>query len=327
MDHHHHQGVKGYEIKDLLNTSLDLSKFTEEEKWRIEHIRMHEKHKGHEAMHAEMVLVLITALLLGQVVLVFWRKHHPRSYQIVTLIGMWVIPFVLCIRNRWWRFIFFWLLYTCITLMIGFKAMKKPLDGTTPRLVYKWFLLLYKVSYGLGIVGYTIMMATFLGFNLMFHVKPHVWMDVGIMFLFYGLYYGVLGRDCAEICADKMAAHIGYYKPDGMPTRSLDPDVCAVCGNKLLVLNNDQAVLEKTYRLTCQHVFHEFCIRGWCIVGKKQICPYCKEKVDLKRMLANPWEKPHVLYGQLLDWIRWLVAWQPIIIMGVQGVNYLLGLE
>ena len=49
---------------------------------RIEHIRMHEKHKGHEAMHAEMVLVLITALLLGQVVLVFWRKHHPRSYQV-----------------------------------------------------------------------------------------------------------------------------------------------------------------------------------------------------------------------------------------------------
>ena len=80
------------------------------------------------------------------------------------------------------------------------------------RLVYKWFLLLYKVSYGLGIIGYTIMMATFLGFNLMFHVKPHVWMDVGIMFLFYGLYYGVLGRDCAEICADKMAAHIGVRR-------------------------------------------------------------------------------------------------------------------
>ena len=83
------------------------------------------------------------------------------------------------------------------------------LRSSIHRLVYKWFLLLYKVSYGLGIIGYTIMMATFLGFNLMFHVKPHIWMDVGIMFLFYGLYYGVLGRDCAEICADKMAAHIG----------------------------------------------------------------------------------------------------------------------
>ena len=35
--------------------------------------------------------------------------------------------------------------------------------------------------------------------------------------------------------------------------------------------------------------FHEFCIRGWCIVGKKQTCPYCKEKVDLKRMFHNPY--------------------------------------
>ena len=35
--------------------------------------------------------------------------------------------------------------------------------------------------------------------------------------------------------------------------------------------------------------FHEFCIRGWCIVGKKQICPYCKEKVDLKAIFKNPY--------------------------------------
>lgn len=37
------------------------------------------------------------------------------------------------------------------------------------------------------------------------------------------------------------------------------------------------------------HRFHEFCIRGWCIVGKKQTCPYCNEKVDLKRMMNNPY--------------------------------------
>jgi len=35
--------------------------------------------------------------------------------------------------------------------------------------------------------------------------------------------------------------------------------------------------------------FHEFCIRGWCIVGKRQTCPYCKEKVDLKRMFPSPY--------------------------------------
>ena len=41
--------------------------------------------------------------------------------------------------------------------------------------------------------------------------------------------------------------------------------------------------------LTKTFSFHEFCIRGWCIVGKKQTCPYCKEKVDIKRMFTNPY--------------------------------------
>ena len=79
-------------------------------------------------------------------------------------------------------------------------------------------------------------------------------------------------------------------------------------------------------------------------MGKKQTCPYCKEKVDLKRLFPNPWEvrvspvdrsedlvysmqKPHMLYGNLLDWVRYLVAWQPVILLIVQGVNYVLGLE
>lgn len=77
------------------------------------------------------------------------------------------------------------------------------------RLVYKWFYFIYKLSYGLGIVGYVIMMLTFLGFNYIFNHQPHVWMDIGITFVYYGLYFGVLGRDISEICADKMAANIG----------------------------------------------------------------------------------------------------------------------
>ena len=73
--------------------------------------------------------------------------------------------------------------------------------------------------------------------------------------------------------------------------------------------------------------FHEFCIRGWCLVGKKQTCPYCREKVDLKRMFHQPWEKPHVLFGQLLDFIRYFVVWLPAILVSVQLIYYLLDLK
>lgn len=39
-----------------------------------------------------------------------------------------------------------------------------------------------------------------------------------------------------------------------MPTRNLEQGVCAVCGNKLLVNENEEGVIENTYKLTCQHV-------------------------------------------------------------------------
>lgn len=38
-------------------------------------------------------------------------------------------------------------------------------------------------------------------------------MDVGVVMLFYGLYYGVMGRDFAEICSDYMASTIGVNTP------------------------------------------------------------------------------------------------------------------
>lgn len=40
-------------------------------------------------------------------------------------------------------------------------------------------------------------------------IKPEDAMDFGISLLFYGLYYGVLERDFAEMCADYMASTIG----------------------------------------------------------------------------------------------------------------------
>lgn len=43
---------------------------------------MHAKHKGHEAMHAEMVLILIVTLVVAQLVLVQWKQRHSKSYNV-----------------------------------------------------------------------------------------------------------------------------------------------------------------------------------------------------------------------------------------------------
>jgi len=40
-----------------------------------------------------------------------------------------------------------------------------------------------------------------------------------------------------------------------MPTRNLEKDVCAVCGNKVLTIAGEEGVLENTYKLSCDHVY------------------------------------------------------------------------
>ena len=54
----------------------------------------------------------------------------------------------------------------------------------------------------------------------------------------------------------KITAYIfQYYTASGLPGRKLEPGVCAVCGNQIIVHDNDEAIIEKTYKLTCDHVY------------------------------------------------------------------------
>lgn len=87
--------------------------------------------------------------------------------------------------------------------------LQSKLTFTHRRQVYKWFLGLHKLCTFLGIVGYILVMLTIMGIPVIFRLQPVSVFDWAIMLLFYGLYYGVLGRDLAEVCAGRMAAHIG----------------------------------------------------------------------------------------------------------------------
>jgi len=46
-----------------------------------------------------------------------------------------------------------------------------------------------------------------------------------------------------------------YYTASGLPGKRLDPNICAVCGNPILVLNNEDAIIETTCKLDCDHVY------------------------------------------------------------------------
>uniref|UniRef100_A0A8D0KZA3 Ring finger protein 175 n=1 Tax=Strix occidentalis caurina TaxID=311401 RepID=A0A8D0KZA3_STROC len=222
-----------------------------------------------------------------------------------------------------------WGMLSVIASYITFRAICKPLSGRTPQYVlFCWFLLICKLSYAIGIVGYlTIMDLTHPSILLWFYdrIKSDDSVDFAVTLLFYRLYYGVMGRDFAEMCSDYMVSTTGFYSISGIPTTNLSNDICTICRQKIFVDINEEGIIQNTYHLFCNHVFYESCICGWCIVvGKNQTFPYCPEKVDLKRMLS---ENAHVLYGQLLYWLCYLVVWQPVVIGIVQGISYSLGLE
>jgi len=51
-----------------------------------------------------------------------------------------------------------------------------------------------------------------------------------------------------------------------LPKRSLELNTCAVCANPILVQNNEEALIERTYKLQCGHTFVELEIRKEFVV-------------------------------------------------------------
>lgn len=333
---------------------------------RIEELkREHLKHTGHESQHLAMVLILITVMTISQILLVWWKTKYKKSYIHTSMIAMYIIPFGISAYRHWWRFVSIWIVISLITIVLVWRPLVMPnfsrSGSTIPRLLYKWFFLVYSVSNIVAVTGYAILLLTFFGINILLDILAQTSLDIGFMMLFYGIYYGVLCRDFTDFLVDKLAAQIGYYNPtSALPSKLLRSNVCAICGmehgdrenidmdgldkqDPLLAdadsfmesdIHPDHETLiesnhkERLFALTCGHKFHEYCIYGWCLVGKRQVCPFCREKVDLGRLFsALPFQKPHYLYGNLLDFIRYLFAWQPIIFLAVHFLDYELGLE
>lgn len=95
-------------------------------------------------------------------------------------------------------------------ILFFYFLFQVPLTGVSLHSrVYTWFVLVYKISYGLGIVGYVAIMGTLFGLNVLFALKPSTSMDFGVLTIFYGLYFGVVARDFAEVLSETMAARIG----------------------------------------------------------------------------------------------------------------------
>ena len=59
-----------------------------------------------ELRHALGVFYLVLfSMFFAQMGLFLWRKKHKRSYELVTLLGLWLIPPIMSLHLHFWRFI------------------------------------------------------------------------------------------------------------------------------------------------------------------------------------------------------------------------------
>ena len=254
------------------------------------------------------LFILIVVALIVQGIIYKWKQINYRSFQLFTLFLLWSVPLAISVANGWMRFSLVWVITSAVTTMVSLRALKNPMEARTPRVVYKYFKAYSNITFCMVASGYLLMLT-----GVMLSI-PSSWLyELCLHVIFYGLYYGVLGRDVIDVLSDRMAASIGYHRQEGIPLVALAANVCAVCGGSVA-----DGMAEGTVSvLNCGHSFHYSCIRGWSIIGKKEMCPYCKERIDTEQFRENPWQQQEYFYGKFLDFVRYLIVWQPVMILSL----------
>ncbi|KAJ2636909.1 hypothetical protein GGF44_003037 [Coemansia sp. RSA 1694] len=300
------------------------------------------QHHGHEGKHLAMFLILVCVLAMLPSTVAYWRRRYPSSYRFVSIGSICLIPPYFAVGSGYYRFVSVWLAYAAANTYILYLATRSPLYPRTPRRVYQWFAFINKASYVVFVMGTILFALSF------FNIAPGLtdserYVEASMLTVFYGLYFGLMSRDLVALCTDKMAATLGYASIGHLPTKYLPQDVCCICGGELLGGDKDEpgmlassssthrsagtALAEPTHRLGCGHEFHACCIRGWCVVGKKDVCPYCREKVDLEAFKQNPWDKQELFYVTALEYMRFFISWQPLTLLLLTGIFWVLGLN
>jgi hypothetical protein len=157
-----------------------------------------------------LMLVLLVVSLGCQAGLVHWKKTHYRSYQNTTLVLLWLAPVAMIAWTHmpYYRFLLVWSAFTVFVAYLLFIGSRRPLARDTPRKVYTSFFNIYRVCNTAAIIGYVGLLTFMLGdihFTLGVLGDVHISAS-GMLLCFYGMYFGVVTRDCAEMVTGRPAA-------------------------------------------------------------------------------------------------------------------------
>lgn len=290
---------------------------------------------------------LIVWLFCAQFAIVYWKKKYPHQYHAWSLAGLWVFPGGVGVHFQNWRFIAFWTAFTLQAAYIFHLARRRPMNADDPQFIYRCFLVGHRITLGIATFGTVLFVFTIFILQPMFG-DPLGWLVLdALLFIFYGGYFGVLQRDFSQVVGD----YVSKVITSQIVVTSRSPgaklvilaDSCGLCGrmlrdsigdaessSKATTKNNPSSqVWRKTIKLKeCSHEFHDECIRGWTVLGKRGLCPSCDERCDLTFLSeSSPWQKGSESWQEFLDLLRMALVWNPLIFAVAIFVFYLTGVE
>ena len=319
-------------VEVLKNETAMVSETARKAATRHRHV-MRPGHEDHQLRHSVILMLIFATIIFSQIVLVAWKKRSYASYMLATLVCLWLVPVGLFLSSLTLgslnlfnvMFIALWVVFTLAHTYIYRVASQKPLSLSTPKTVNTFFYFVYQLCFGVAAVGFIFVLLNIFFFQWFLHFKILFVGRVGFSVLFFGLYFGLMGRDFAEYLSGLIANEMGYASRDGMPSSrraTASDQACGICQGLLRKHGKED---EPNFKLSCGHTFHTSCVRGWTVVGKKDICPVCAEKVNLSDVFdSNIWSRKSIVFAQLLDSLRYLLVWNPLIVLMMQLMVYFL---
>jgi hypothetical protein len=72
------------------------------------------------------------------------------------------------------------------------------------------------------------------------------------------------------------------------------------------------------WKLSCGHEFHDTCLVGWSVVGKRHMSPCCSEKLDTDIIFASsPWQKTSTAWIDITEQARFLIYYFSPLLAGL----------
>jgi len=80
-----------------------------------------------------VILGIFLVVVIFQLALLQWRKHYKSSFLVVSLLGLWLVPFLISIYHGYFRFLAIWTIYSIVNGYVLRLTMQQVIDPSTPR--------------------------------------------------------------------------------------------------------------------------------------------------------------------------------------------------